>query len=309
MADILCVGQMVADILVQSVDEVNFSTDTKRVDKILINNGGDCLNTAIDLRKLGAEVGFVGAVGQDPLGSYLQNVLKSNGIDDRGVYVDHTSQTSSVVALINSAGERVFLYYGGTNDILSFDNVNKEMIADAKIVHVGGTFQLPGLDGEGTRKLFKAAHEYDCFTTMDVTWDTSGKWLDIIEPCLPELDLFMPSINEAKEICKCGEVEKIASSLKARGVKNVIIKLGKQGCYVDAFGKCYYQNSFKVPVVDTTGAGDAFVAGVLYGLHRGWEIENVTRFASAVSAHCIQKLGATVGVPQYEKVLDFIDKN
>ncbi|MDC7289011.1 carbohydrate kinase family protein [Blautia schinkii] len=309
MADILCVGQMVADILVQSVDEVNFSTDTKRVDKILINNGGDCLNTAIDLSKLGAKVGFIGAVGQDPLGSYLQNVLKNNGIDDSGLYVDKTSQTSSVVALINSAGERVFLYYGGTNDILSFENVNKEMIADAKIVHVGGTFQLPGLDGEGTRQLFKTAHEHGCFTTMDVTWDTSGKWLDIIEPCLPELDLFMPSINEAKEICKCEEVEKIAESLKERGVKNVIIKLGKQGCYVDAFGKRYYQSPFKVPVVDTTGAGDAFVAGVLYGLHMGWEIERVTRFASAVSAHCIQELGATVGVPEYEKVLDFINEN
>lgn len=309
MADILCVGQMVADILVQSVDEVNFSTDTKRVDKILINNGGDCLNTAIDLSKLGAKVGFIGAVGQDPLGSYLQNVLKINGIDDSGLYVDETSQTSSVVALINSAGERVFLYYGGTNDILSFENVNKEMITDAKIVHVGGTFQLPGLDGEGTKQLFKTAHEHECFTTMDVTWDTSGKWLDIIEPCLPELDLFMPSINEAKQICKCEKVEKIAEDLKKRGVKNVIIKLGKQGCYVDAFGKRYYQSSFKVPVVDTTGAGDAFVAGVLYSLHMGWEIEAVTRFASAVSAHCIQKLGATVGVPEYEKVLEFIDKN
>ena len=309
MAGILCVGQMVADILVQSVDAVDFHTDTQRVDRILINNGGDCLNTVIDLKKLGADVGMAGIVGKDPLGRYLLGVLKKYGIDDQGIQVDEDVQTSSVVALVNHSGERVFLYYGGTNDILSFENVDKKMIENAKILHVGGTFQLPRLDGEGTKKLFQLAHEYGCFTTMDVTWDTKGKWMESIEPCLEELDLFMPSINEAKEICGTDQVEKISERLKEKGVKNVIIKLGGQGCYVDALGKRYYQGCYHVPVVDTTGAGDAFVSGVLFGLDQGWEIEKITGFASAVSAHCIQKLGATVGIPECKKVLDFIKEN
>lgn len=71
---------------------------------------------------------------------------------------------------------------------------------------------------------------------MDVTWDTTGKWLEIIEPYLPELDLFMPSINEAKEICGTHDEREMTAFLKKKGVKNVIIKLGKRGCYVDAFG-------------------------------------------------------------------------
>ena len=307
MAEILCVGQMVADILVQNVDEVSFDVDTRRVDQILIKNGGDCLNTAIDLRQLGADVGFIGILGKDPLGNYLHEILVSNGIDDRGIYFDDMIKTSSAVALINKKGERIFLYYGGTNDVLTFDKVDQSMVRNAKIVHVGGTFLLPKFDGNGARDLFKLAHEHESFTTMDVTWDTTGKWLETIEPCLPYLDLFMPSINEAKEICKTTQIEKITEILKSKGVKNIIIKLGKQGCYVDAFGRKYYQNAYNVPVVDTTGAGDSFIAGVLYGLGKGWDIEVITRFASAVSAHCIQELGATNGIPSHEKVLRFMN--
>lgn len=308
MAKILCVGQIVADILVRSVDKIDFSIDTKRVDQIVIKNGGDCLNTAIDLKKLGADVGFCGVLGKDALGKYLQNVLRENGIDDSAIYYDSEANTSSTVALINSEGDRIFLYYGGTNDILSVDKLKMNSLDEASIVHVGGTFLLPKLDGEGTRELFEEAHKRGCLTTMDVTYDTTEKWLDIILPCLKELDLFIPSLNEAKRICGTDVPKEIACFLKEKGVKNVILKLGKKGCYVDAFGKSYYQEAFTVPVVDTTGAGDAFVSGILYGITRGWKIEKTTQFASAVSAQCIQKLGATAGVVSSDKTLEFIEK-
>lgn len=306
--DILCVGQMVADILIQGVDEVDFSIDTKRVKSIVIKNGGDCLNTAIDLRSLGNEVAFAGALGYDAMGDYLSQTLKAYGIDDNGIKYLNNCETSTVVGLINFKGDRVFLYYGGTNDVFCFDHINLDLVKESKIVHVGGTFQLPGFDGVGTAKLFKLAHSYGKFTSMDVTWDTTGKWLETIEPCLMHLDLFMPSINEAKEIAGTNCPEEIADFLKKKGVKNIIIKLGKDGCYVNAFGEEFYQPSFDVEVVDTTGAGDSFVAGVLTGLNKGWDIRRSVVFASAVSAKCIQKLGATTGVPSFGEVMAFIEE-
>lgn len=306
MSDILCVGQMVVDILVQNVDEVDFNVDTKRVDQILMQNGGDCLNTVIDLKKLGADVGVSGVLGRDPMGEFLYGILKENCIDTGGICFDDSSKTSSVVGLINKSGERVFLFSGVSTDALTFETVAGGLVENARIVHVGGTYMLPGFDGEGARKLFSLAHKTGAFTTMDVTWDTTGRWLETIKPCLSELDLFIPSINEAKEICGTEDEREIAAFLKDRGVKNVMVKLGGRGCYVDAFGRQYYQRAYKVPVVDTTGAGDSFVAGVLYGLSQRWEPEEITRFASAVSAHCIQKLGATAGVPSYDSVIDFI---
>ena len=149
MSDILCVGQMVVDILVRNVDEVDFRIDTKRVEQIMLRNGGDCLNTAIDLRQLGADVGFSGVLGKDMLGGFLYETLEKSGIDTSGIYFDEKSRTSSVVALINEKGERIFLYYGGSNDALTIDKVDPQVVRDARIVHVGGTYQLPGFDGKG----------------------------------------------------------------------------------------------------------------------------------------------------------------
>lgn len=304
--DILCVGQIVADILIQGIDEVDFSIDTRRVKSIVIKNGGDCLNTAIDLRTLGNEVAFAGLLGNDAMGNYLSQILKEHGIDNNGIKYVNNCETSTVVGLVNLKGDRVFLYYGGTNDIFCFDDINLDLVKEAKFIHVGGTFQLPGLDGTGTSKLFSLAHSYGKFTSMDVTWDTTGKWLETIEPCLKHLDLFMPSINEARNIAGTNCPEEIADFFKDKGVKNVIVKLGKDGCYVNAFGEEFYHPAYDVEVVDTTGAGDSFVSGILTGLNRGWDIRRSVEFASAVSAKCIQKLGATTGVPSFEEVMSFI---
>jgi sugar/nucleoside kinase (ribokinase family) len=304
---ILCVGQMVADILVQGINTLDFSVDTQRVSNIFIKNGGDCLNTAIDLRRLGNNIGFIGLVGNDILGQYLLDVLKNNQIETQGVRITDKARTSSVIVAINSNGERVFFYYGGTNDLFGFEDVKLAEIEQFDIIHVGGTFMLPRFDGDGAAKLFELAHQFGKLTTMDVTWDTTGRWMQIIEPCLKHLDLFMPSVGEAEKITGETQPENMAKVLMGQGVKNVIIKLGKEGCYVNALGENFYFPSYDVPVVDTTGAGDSFVSGILTGISRGWNIKKSVRFASAVSAFCIQALGATTGVPSFEKVIDFMN--
>jgi sugar/nucleoside kinase (ribokinase family) len=304
---ILCVGQMVADILVQGINTLDFSIDTRRVDDISVKNGGDCLNTAINLKRLGNEIGFAGLVGNDTLGRYLLEVLKENHIENKGVRITDEAKTSSVIVAVNPKGERVFFYYGGTNDLFSFDDLNPAEINQFDIIHVGGAFLLPRFDGDGAAKLFELAHQSGKLTTMDVTWDTVGRWMQTIEPCLKHLDLFMPSIGEAEKITGETHPENMANVLMEKGVKNVIIKLGKKGCYINAFGERFYFPAYDVPVVDTTGAGDSFVSGILTGISKGWNIGKSVQFASAVSAFCIQTLGATTGIPSFEEVINFID--
>ncbi len=111
--DVLCVGQLAADILVRPVDRVDFGVDTKRVEGIDIRNGGDCLNVALGLRKLGASVGFDGLVGDDQLGDYLHGVITAAGIDARGLRRTREARTCACLVLINGKGERTFFYYGG----------------------------------------------------------------------------------------------------------------------------------------------------------------------------------------------------
>jgi len=306
--DILCIGQLVADILVKPVDGIDLGIDTKRVDHISLKNGGDCLNTAIVLSKLGNEVGFVGKVGNDSFGDFLVKTIKYYDIDYRGLKILSDASTSSVIVLINNSGERTFLYYGGTNDTFEFEDIDPSLVNECRIVHVGGTYLLPGFDGEGAARLFQLAHYKGKITSMDVTWDTTGRWLDVIRPCLKNLDFFMPSLKEARLITNKEKPEDIAGFLQNEGVGTVVIKLGKDGCYIKRKGNGFFLSAYDLDVVDTTGAGDSFVAGFLTGLLQNWNLEKCARFASAVSAHCIREIGATTGVPGFDDVLMFIKK-
>jgi len=217
--------------------------------------------------------------------------------------------TSSVVVLISPAGERIFFYHGGANDLFSLEDLKEAPLDEASIVHVGGTYLLPRFDGAGAAALFASARARGKLTSMDVTWDTRGRWLPTIEPCLGALSWFLPSCAEAEKITSRSRPEDMAAFLQERGVQNVVIKLGERGCYLKpADGKGLYVEAFTTRVVDTTGAGDSFVAGFLSGLLRGWEPERSARLACAVAALNIQQVGATAGIPSFEQAVRFMEK-
>jgi len=308
--DVLCVGQLAADILVRPVDRVDFGVDTKRVEGIDIKNGGDCLNVALGLAKLGSSVGFAGLVGDDQLGAYLRQVITAAGIDTRGLSSTRDARTCSCLVLINSGGDRTFFYYGGANDLFSADDLPPSLVEEASIVHVGGTYLLPRFDGQGAARLFAAARAKGKLTSMDVTWDTTGRWLSVIEPCLPHLSLFMPSIREAQMIAGTSEPAEIAAFLQGRGVQTVVVKLGEQGCYVKPGTEPGFTvSAFPTRVVDTTGAGDSFVAGFLTGILRKWTLGKSASFACAVAALNIREVGATAGIPTFDEARDFMESN
>ncbi len=307
--DILCIGQLVADILVKSVNSIDYNVDTKRVDQIVVKSGGDALNTAISLSKLGNKVGFIGKVGNDNFGNFLLKTIKSFNIDTKGLKIIKDVPTSSVIVLINDKGQRTFLYQGGTNDTFQYADINTTLIDECKLVHVGGTYLLPQFDGEGAAKIFRLAQSKNKLTSMDVTYDVTGKWLSTIKHCLKYLNFFMPSYEQAKLITGKENPEEIAGFLQKQGVETVVIKLGDEGCYVKSQDKGFYFPAYDVEVIDTSGAGDSFVAGFLTGILRNWDLKRCAQFASAVSAHCIQKIGSTTGVVSFNKIEEFIEKN
>jgi sugar/nucleoside kinase (ribokinase family) len=306
---VLCVGQLAADILVRPVDAVDFRVDTLRVDGIDIRNGGDCLNVALGLARLGNDVAFAGLVGTDQLGEYLAGVVAEAGIDARGLRRTDRATTCACLVLINAKGERVFFYHGGTNDLFSRDDVDDGVLAECGFVHVGGTFLLPRFDGGGAASLFARARSEGRRTSMDVTWDTTGRWLSTIAPCLPHLDYFLPSEREAAQMTGQTTPDDMAAFLLDRGVGTVVVKMGEQGCYVrPSGGQGVRVKAFPARVVDTTGAGDSFVAGFLTGVLRGWEPPACATFACAVAAINIGAVGATGGIPRFEEAMRFVQQ-
>ncbi len=301
--DIISLGQLVADVVVKPIKGLPASGTAKTVERIELRCGGCGLNTAILLKKLGVSVGMVGKVGRDVFGEFLLNQVRSLGLDAMGVKQDPAVRTSSVIVLISPSGERSFLYAPGGNESLTFDDIDFNRIRRAKILHIGGIMKLSSLDAA---RVLKQARRLGLITSLDTDWDSSGKWLEWIEPSLPFLDLFLPSLEEARLISRKNHPAKIAEFFLKYGVKVFVLKMGKKGCYIRTPDSELTVPAFNVSVVDTTGAGDAFVAGFLAGYLKGWDLEKCGRLANACGGLCTTRVGTSDGIENWTKTLTFM---
>ncbi len=305
--DILCLGQFTVDVVVKRVDKIPEKGRSIFVDRIELHNGGCACNTAIDLARLGVSTGVIGKVGIDTFGNFLKNLLIGHGIDIKGLKQDDKDNTSSTVVLVSSDGERTFLHYSGTNAKLTIEDIDFDLIKETKILHVAAVYLLPSLEGIPIAQILREAKEVGVITSLDTAWNAKGRWLEKIEPSLPYIDYFLPNIEEASMISGKDSPEEIADYFLSYGVRVIGLKMGDKGCYIKSKDKGFYLPAFKVKPVDTTGAGDAFVAGFLTGVLKGWDLEFTGLFANAVGACCVMGVGASQGVKTLEETLKFID--
>ena len=210
--------------------------------------------------------------------------------------------------LTRSDGERSFLHCYGTNATLCAADVDLEIVKNSRILFIGGTFLTPRFDGKDAAAILSEARKAGVLTAMDTAWDASGKWLDTIESNLPLLDWFMPSIEEAEQMFGTRDEVRLAKIMKERGVKNVAVKMGAEGCYLEPEGeKGTWHPVFPVKPVDTTGAGDAWCAGFLSALIRGMPPAEAALWGNAVGALCITEIGTTAGLRDQEQTEAFIN--
>ena len=275
-------------------------------DELEMHSGGGANNTAITLAKLGINVGAMGRIGTDTFGDFVLQILDDNRVDTRAMMRDTDTNTPATFVSVASDGERSFLHYMGTNRILSEDDVNFDLIRSCKILHVAGSLIMPRLDGEPTARVLREAKESGVLTSLDTVWDTTGNWLDALEPCLPYVDTFLPSIEEAEQLTGLHSPPEIANFLMDYGIQTVGLKMGKRGSYVRTGTEEVHFPSYEVDVVDTTGAGDAYVAGFLAGTVMGWDLKRTCQLASAAGASCVTAIGTTAGIKNLEETMAII---
>jgi sugar/nucleoside kinase (ribokinase family) len=260
------------------------------------------VNTATVLARLGLRAEVAGKVGVDPLGDFLLRVLDERGVGRGGVRRDPGSATSASVVLVDSAGERTFLHLPGANGTLRRDELDAEGLVAGRALHLAGALVMPALDGEPAAALLAMARERGLLTSMDTVWDPTGGWSRAL-PALPHLDLFTPSLAEGRAISGLREPEEVARWLRGRGVAEVAVTLGPDGCYASGAGFEGAVAGLPVRALDGTGTGDAFAAGLLYGKLAGWPFERAVRLANGAGALAATAVGATEGVPDLEGVL------
>lgn len=320
MYDALCVGILVADVLAKPIDALPQKGLLTLVDSIEMFNGGNAMTAAVNLRKLGLTSAIGGKVGKDPFGDFLRQKLDQAGVETKGLAVSQTVQTSVSVALSASDGERSFLHCIGANGDFCLEDVDWDLVENCRAVFVTGSFLLPTFDGAQTAAFLKRCKEMGKVTLLDVCWDSRGNWGRLLDQCMPYLDYFLPSIEEAVMIAGCPEwemeagsiAENIASVFFEKGVGSVVIKLGAHGCFVQQHRDAQpaiLPTYTSVKPVDTTGAGDSFCSGFLAALLRGESFLDCARFANGAGTHCIMAKGATTGMKSYEEIKKFMEAN
>ncbi|MDP4132824.1 MAG: carbohydrate kinase family protein [Bacillota bacterium] len=312
MYDVACVGILVADVIAGKVSNIPQKGLLEHVDSVKIYSGGNAMTASINIKKLGAKTAIIGMVGKDIFGSFLKQCLADRGVDVKGLKESDDYQTSTSIVMVSEDGERSFLHCVGANGHFSVNDIDYDIIKDSKVVFVTGTYLLDTFDGAQTMEFLKKCKEMGKTTVLDCCWDSKDRWGSLLDMSMPYIDIFMPSIDEAKRIAKKDTLKEIADVFFEKGVKTVVIKNGKYGCYVrESFageGK-EYPTYLSIKRVDTTGAGDSFCSGFLAAFARGKSIEECAKFANAVGTHCIMASGATTGIKSYEETLKFMEEH
>lgn len=308
MKKILCVGNVTADLMLSPVDSLPASGTLAAVDNMLIVPGGCAANTAVDLAKLGLSPALCCKVGRDSFGDMILSAFERDGVDVSPCIRGEVPTTTSVVC-ISSAGERSFLYYPGSAADQRAQEIPRDAVAAADIVFVGGAQLMASFIGQPCADFFAECRAAGKFTALDTAWDYRGRWMRDLEVVLAHTDLFMPSESEAEMLAGTSDFDKMADEFFRLGVKNVIIKAGGRGAYICEGGRERFMSPAlpEKAKVDTTGAGDSFCAGFLWGLAEGRSYRASAVIANAVGAHSIAKMGATAGIPSISEIYTYLN--
>ena len=264
--------------------------------------GGSAANTAVGLARLDCKVGFIGKVGGDREGDLLLEDFRREGVDVEGIAHAKFGESGSVMGFVDEQGQRALYIHPGVNDAIAPEEISETYISQAKFLHL--TSFVGDKSFQTQKNLLESLPE-----NMKVSFDPGAlyarKGYAQLEPIIKKTYVMMPNSRELELITGEKEIKKGATFLIDKGVKVVAVKLGDEGCYITNGGKEHKIAALKVPVVDTTGAGDAFCAGFLYGLLKGKNLLECGKIGNFVASRCVMQMGARVGLP-YSKDLELL---
>lgn len=275
-----------------------------------IHAGGVTANNLTQVARLGVSTGWLGLIGDDENGRIIQKAFADDGMDLSGVEVVRGERSALTWIPVNPEGERCVYMFPNVTGKLSIFHVRNRFAAHirgAKHFHTEAS-QLPILPlKEGMRVAKEAGVRI--FMDMDVTprffaQMNLGRQEELCD-ALKLVDVLKPCKAAAREMTGITDYSRMAEHLLNLGPKVVAITQGEDGCLIASREKKVQVPAFRVNVVDTTGAGDAFLGGLSYGLLQGWDLDRVGIFANACAALCCTKVGARA-MFKLDEVLKFL---
>ncbi len=290
------------------------------------SNGGGPFNVLVDLARLGAPfpLAGVGLIGDDAEGEWVHQECAKNGIDTTHLLKQSAHPTSYTdVMMVKSSGRRTFFHRRGANAALALEHFPFAQ-SSAKIFYLGYLLLLDELDQPDTEfgtvaaRVLHLAREAGLKTCVDVVSEDGDRFAKIVRPALPYVDYCI--LNEVEIERTTGiltrpgggidleAVKKASRELFQAGVSEwVIVHFPEGACATNAAGESFVQPSLLVPpekIVGAVGAGDAFAAGVLLGLHDDLPVQTALRYGVATATACLQTAGTSDGIKPLEECLE-----
>jgi len=265
--------------------------------------GGSAANTIVGLARLGAAAGFIGKVANDHEGRLLLDDFKREGVNTEGIIIANEGKSGTVSAFVDKNGERALYVHPSVNDTLTYEEISLDHIRQTEFLHLTSVDEKPF---QTQKRLVKELPEVK--VSLDPGEIYARKGLVKLRPILKQCLVVMPSEGEVKLITGKGWTEG-AEQLLHEGTGIVAVKLGERGCYVTDGSQRHVVPAYKTKVVDTTGAGDAFCAGFLYGLLKKKDLYECGRLGNFVASRCIAEVGARKGLPRAAELQAWLKKN
>jgi ribokinase len=299
--DVIGFGALNVDTLLK-VDKIAAAEEESFIHDYTEACGGSAANTVVGLARLGCKSGFIGKIADDHEGKLQLDTFKTEGVDTAGITVAKKGKSGAVLGFVDKKGARALYINPGVNDLIEPREIKYEYVSQTKFIHLSS---FVGEKSFRTQKKLLSSLPDEVKISFDPGSLYAQKGLAAIEPLIQNSYVMMPNAGELELITGEVDYRKGAEVLLALGVKVVVVKLGEKGCYVTNGQETHAISSLKVNVVDTTGAGDAFNAGFLYGLLNNKNLGECGRLGNFVASRSVMVMGARAGLPYAKDIVNF----
>ncbi len=311
--DVLCFGEVLVDFFPEAP-----GISIRDAERFVRHAGGAPANMATGVARLGRRAGLMTLIGDDDFGAFLRQRLQEEGVDTRALATHPTARTGIAFVAVSATGERSFTFYRhpSADQLVSEEHVDLAQIARARLFHWGSSTLAREPSRAATWKALGAARAAGCVISSDPNlrphmWNDPAEARALCGRGLAASELVKIADDELEPIVGTRDPAAGAKALRALGPQLVVVTRGAEGCVFDGAG-CGQGElpGVRVPVVDTTGAGDGFTAGLLATLAPAFargvrpgalthaEVVAACAFANRVAARVVTRFGATAALPR-----------
>ena len=300
--DVLVIGDINPDIMMIDYSKLPEPGQELHVRKTQFALGGGAAITGTGFAKMGLKTAIYSFLGNDTFGEIMLRELKKTGVNTDYITMRDDVGTGVSIALTTDK-DRSFLTYQGTNQVLDVEKIGDDVLATANHIHL---LNYSADKHDVYVKFLKRLRALGKTVSFDIGYDASEEWSESIRDIVELVDVFAPNDVEARKYTRTETIED-AMKVFADWGNTVVIKNGSKGSIAWQNRVFARAKPFRVHCVDTTGAGDSFNCGFVYGWLKGLPLEECLTYGNAVGAKCVEAYGGTPGVPTIDVIEEMVN--